>query len=60
MDKQQMIYKVQQLAHNQRKIEAVFVREKDSQRAEIAKIKRVMYENFAELLESWLDEPLAK
>lgn len=59
MDKQQMIYKMQQLARNQERIEAIFVREKDDQRAEIAKVKRIMYENFAELLESWLDQPVA-
>lgn len=55
MDKQQMIYKMHQLAHNQEKIEKVFVREKDDHRAEIAKVKRIMYENFAELLETWLE-----
>lgn len=54
-----MIYKMQQLARNQERIEAIFVREKDDQRAEIAKVKRIMYENFAELLESWLDQPVA-
>ncbi|MBS7576161.1 MULTISPECIES: hypothetical protein [unclassified Enterococcus] len=59
MDKQQMIYKMQQLAHNQERIEAIFVREKDDHRAEIAKVKRIMYENFAELLESWLDQPIS-
>jgi len=47
---------MKQLAHNQEKIEEVFVQNKEEDRAEVAKIKKAMYENFAELLENWLDD----
>ena len=53
-----MIYKTQQLARIQERIEAIKKKKKDDHRAEIAKVKRIMYENFAELLESWLDQPV--
>jgi hypothetical protein len=60
MNKQQMIFKMKQLAHNQQTLETLFKDKEDDQRAEIAHTKRVMYENFAELLESWLDQDEAE
>ncbi|HCN74177.1 hypothetical protein ACWN83_01115 [Pseudolactococcus plantarum] len=56
MDKSQMIYKLQQLGHNQEKIAEIFIDKKEFHRAEIAQTKHIMYENFAELLEHWLAE----
>jgi hypothetical protein len=55
MKKSDMIARMKQLAHNQDKIEEVFLQNNEADRAEVAKIKKVMYENFAELLENWLD-----
>ncbi|SJZ38551.1 hypothetical protein SAMN02745116_00145 [Pilibacter termitis] len=55
MKREEMIARTHQLAKNQETIEEIFVRNKEEHRAEVARIKRVMYENFAELLENWLD-----
>lgn len=51
-----MVYKLQQLGHNQEKIAEIFIQKKEFHRAEIAQTKHIMYENFAELLEHWLEE----
>jgi hypothetical protein len=56
MNKKQMIFKLKQLAHNQAKINEVFLENGENERAEIARVKKIMYEDFAELLESWLNE----
>ncbi|WEV44950.1 hypothetical protein OZX60_05825 [Streptococcaceae bacterium ESL0687] len=55
MDKKQMIFKLKQQAHNQSTIEEIFAKNEDYQRAEIAHTKKIMYEDFIELLESWLE-----
>ena len=55
MEKKQMIFKLKQLAHNQQKIQEVFTKNGEEHRADIAKVKKLMYEDFAELLESWLE-----
>ncbi|WEV60445.1 hypothetical protein OZX68_05875 [Streptococcaceae bacterium ESL0729] len=55
MDKKQMIFKLKQQAHNQGTIEEIFAKNEDYQRAEIAHTKKIMYEDFIELLESWLE-----
>ncbi|GFH42883.1 hypothetical protein Hs30E_14340 [Lactococcus hodotermopsidis] len=56
MNKEQMIYKLKQLGHNQSKIAEIFIANQEFHRAEIAKTKHIMYENFAELLAHWLDD----
>lgn len=56
MKRSEMIAKMKQLSKNQQTIEEVFTKNKDEQRAEVARIKKIMYDNFAELLENWLDE----
>ena len=56
MNKAQMVYKLKQLGHNQEKIAEIFNGNKEFHRAEIAQTKHIMYENFAELLEHWLED----
>ncbi|CEN29015.1 MAG: hypothetical protein L0F95_04525 [Lactococcus sp.] len=56
MNKAQMVYKLKQLGHNQEKIAEIFIGNKEFHRAEIAQTKHIMYENFAELLEHWLED----
>lgn len=56
MNKEQMVYKLKQQGHNQAKIAEIFIVNQEFHRAEIAKTKHIMYENFAELLEHWLEE----
>jgi len=53
--KKDMIARMKQLAHNQKTISKLFSEKEEKSRAEIAKSKQIMYENFAELLEVWLD-----
>jgi len=55
MKRSEMIAKLKQQSRNQQTIERLFSQNNEKQRAEAARIKRVMYENFAELLENWLD-----
>ena len=55
MKRSEMIAKLKQQSRNQETIERLFNENNEKQRAEVARIKRVMYENFAELLENWLD-----
>jgi len=55
MKRSEMIAKLRQQSRNQQTIERLFIENNEKQRAEVARIKRVMYENFAELLENWLD-----
>ena len=56
MNKAQMVYKLKQLGHNQEKIAEIFIGNKEFHRAEIAQTQHIMYENFAELLEHWLED----
>lgn len=56
MNKAQMVYKLKQLGHNQEKIAEIFIGNKEFHRAEIPQTKHIMYENFAELLEHWLED----
>lgn len=51
-----MVYKLKQLGHNQAKIAEIFIGNQEFHRAEIAQTKHIMYENFAELLEHWLED----
>ena len=56
MNKEQMVYNLKQLGHNQAKIAEIFIGNQEFRRAEIAQTKHIMYENFAELLEHWLED----
>ena len=56
MNKEQMVYKLKQLGHNQDKIAEISIGNQGFHRAEIAQTKHIMYENFAELLEHWLED----